>query len=114
MPGELAIARGDGRLARLLASWARVSVLVIDDLPLRPLTPGQAAGLLEVIEDRAGLRATIVTSQLPVPMWHQAIGDPAIAGAALDRLPGSADRIELSGESWSWSMPFPFVYFLLL
>jgi len=99
MLDDLAIARGDGRLARLLATWARVSVLVIDDLLLRPLTPDQAADLLEVIEDRAGLRATIVTSQLPVPMWHQAIADPTIADAALDRLLGSADRIELSGES---------------
>ena len=88
MLDELAIARGDGRLARLLAAWARIGVLVIDDLLLRPLTSDQAADLLEVIEDRAGLRATIVTSQLPVAMWHEAIGDPTIADAALDRLLG--------------------------
>jgi DNA replication protein DnaC len=99
MLDELAIARGDGRLARLFAAWARISVLVIDDLLLRPLTPDQAADLLEVIEDRAGLRATIVTSQLPVAMWHGAIADPTIADAALDRLLGSADRIILTGES---------------
>ena len=99
MLDELAIARGDGRLARLLASWARISVLVIDDLLLRPLTSEQAADLLEVIEDRAGLRATIITSQLPVTMWHQAIADPTIADAALDRLLSSTDRIELTGES---------------
>ena len=80
----------------MLAAWARISVLVIDDLLLRPLTAEQAADLLEVIEDRAGLRATIVTSQLPVAMWHGAIADPTIADAALDRLLGSADRIELS------------------
>ena len=99
MLDDLAIARGDGRLARLLAAWARVSVLVIDDLLLRPLTPDQAADLLEVIEDRAGLRATIITSQLPVAMWHQAIADPTIADAALDRILDNAERIELSGES---------------
>ncbi len=99
MLDDLATARGDGRLARLLASWARVSALVIDDLLLRPLTGDQAADLLEVIEDRAGLRATIVTSQLPAAMWHPAIADPAIADAALDRLLGNAERIELSGES---------------
>jgi DNA replication protein DnaC len=99
MLDDLAIARGDGRLARLLASWARISVLVIDDLLLRPLTADQAADLLEVIEDRAGLRATIITSQLPAAMWHQAIGDPTIADAALDRILHNADRIELSGES---------------
>ena len=99
MLDELAIARGDGRLARLLATWARISVLVIDDLLIRPLTPDQGADLLEVIEDRAGLRATIITSQLPVAMWHQAIADPTIADAALDRILDNAERIELSGES---------------
>lgn len=99
MLDELAIARGDGRLARLLAAWARISVLVLDDLLLRPLTPDQAADLLEVIEDRAGLRSVIVTSQLPVPMWHQAVGDPTIADAALDRILHDAERIELTGES---------------
>jgi DNA replication protein DnaC len=105
MLDELAIARGDGRLARLLAAWARTGVLVIDDLLLRPLTSEQAADLLEVIEDRAGLRATIVTSQLPVARWHQAIADPTIADAALDRLLSSADRIELSGESMRRAEP---------
>ena len=99
MLDDLAIARGDGRLSRLLVSWARISVLVIDDLLLRPLTSDQAADLLEVIEDRAGLRATIVTSQLPVAMWHGAIADPTIADAALDRILHNAERIELSGES---------------
>jgi DNA replication protein DnaC len=99
MLDDLAIARGDGRLARLLAAWARISVLVIDDLLLRPLTSEQAADLLEVIEDRAGLRATIITSQLPVAMWHQAIADPTIADAALDRILDNAERIELTGES---------------
>jgi len=99
MLDELAIARADGRLSRLMAAWARVSVLVIDDLLLRPLTSDQAADLLEVIEARARLRATIITSQLPVALWHQAIADPTIADAVLDRMLEKANRIELSGES---------------
>jgi DNA replication protein DnaC len=102
---ELAIARADGRLSRLMATWARASVLVIDDLLLRPLTGDQAADLLEVIEDRARLRATIVTSQLPVSRWHEAVGDPTIADAALDRLLDNADRITLTGESMRRAEP---------
>jgi len=96
---DLAIARADGRLARLMASWARVGVLVVDDFLLRPLSPDQAADLLEVIEDRAQLRSTVVTSQLPVSMWHEALGDATIADAVLDRVLQHAHRIELSGES---------------
>lgn len=96
---EIALARADGRLARLLAAWARVDVLVIDDFVLRPLGPDQAADVLEVIEDRVQLRSTIVTSQLPVVMWHEALGEPTVADGILDRLLENVHRIELRGES---------------
>ena len=95
---ELAIARADGRLARLMTSWARVGVLVIDDFLLRPLGPDQAADLLEVIEDRSA-RSTIITSQLPVELWHEALGDATIADAVLDRVLEHAHRIDLHGDS---------------
>lgn len=96
---ELAIARADGRLARLMASIARVEVLLVDDFLLRTLTTDQAADLLEIVEDRAGLRSTIVTSQLPVASWHEAIGDATIADAVMDRLLERSHRVELTGES---------------
>ncbi|MGH8936052.1 MAG: IS21-like element helper ATPase IstB [Acidimicrobiia bacterium] len=99
MLDDLAIARVDGRLARLTASWARIDVLVIDDYLLRPLTPDQAADTLEVIEDRAGLRSTIITSQLPISRWHEAMGEPTVADAVLDRVLHNLHRIELAGES---------------
>jgi DNA replication protein DnaC len=97
--GELALARADGRFPRLLATWARVDVLVLDDLALRPLLPEQSADLLEVLEDRAERRSTIVTSQLPVARWHDALADPTIADAVLDRLVHRAHRLELQGDS---------------
>lgn len=96
---ELAIAHGDGRFARLVATWARIDVLVVDDLCIRPLTADHAADLLEVIEDRSQRRSTIVTSQLPVAHWHESLGDPTLADAILDRLTHNAHRIELHGES---------------
>jgi DNA replication protein DnaC len=96
---DVALARAEGRLVRLLAHWARVDVLLIDDFLIRPLTPDQAADVLEVIEDRVQLRSTIVTSQLPVAMWHQAIGEPTVADGILDRLLENLHRIELHGAS---------------
>lgn len=98
---DLAIARADGRLARLLASWARVDILLLDDFLLRPLTPDQAADLLEVIEDRSQLRSTVVTSQLPVTHWHEALGEATVADAILDRLLHHAHRIEFSPNTES-------------
>lgn len=99
MLDELAVARVDGRFQRLTASWARIDVLVIDDFLLRPLTPDQAADTLEVIEDRAGLRSTIITSQLPIALWHEAMGEATVADAVLDRVLANLHRIELEGES---------------
>lgn len=97
---ELALARADGRLPRVLAAWAKVELLVLDDWALRPLTAAQAADLLEVIEDRHGLRATLITSQLPIAHWHEALGDPTLADAILDRLVHNAYRLELRGDSY--------------
>jgi DNA replication protein DnaC len=105
MLDDVAIAHGDGRFARLMATWARVDVLVIDDLALRPLSAEQAADLLEVVEDRSQRRSTIVTSQLPVAHWHEVLGDPTLADAILDRLIHNAHRIELRGDSWRRKEP---------
>lgn len=96
---ELSIARVDGRFARLMAAWAHVEVLVIDDFLLRALSVDQAADVLEVIEDRAGLRSTIFTSQLPIANWHEAITEPTIADSLMDRICWHPRRIELHGES---------------
>lgn len=97
MIDELSIARVDGRLPRVLAAWARVEILVLDDLGMQPLTNQQAADLLEVIEDRHQRRSTIVTSQLPIKQWHEALGDATVADAILDRLFHNAHRIQLHG-----------------
>ena len=102
---EIAAGRADGRLPRLMRAWARTDVLVLDDFALQPLADQAAADLLEVIEDRAGLRSTIVTSQLPIALWHENLGEATIADAILDRLLASAHRIELRGESMRRAEP---------
>ena len=96
---ELALARGDGRCARLLRTLARVDLLILDDWGLEPLNADARHDLLEILEERYGRRSTVVTSQLPVQQWHEVIGDPTYADAILDRLVHNAHRIELSGES---------------
>ena len=96
---ELAIARADGRYAKLLASLAKTSVLVIDDWGVSKLSAENRRDLLEIIEDRHGLSSTIVTSQLPVKNWHAVIGDPTLADAILDRIVHNAYQLNLRGES---------------
>ena len=78
---------------------ARTDVLVLDDWGLATLDGPTRSDLLEIIDDRAGTRPTIVTSQLPVEHWHAWIGDTTIADAILDRLLSRSQRLALKGKS---------------
>lgn len=96
---ELRLAKADGRYGKLILGYAKTDLLILDDWGLTPMTDLQRRDLLEILEDRYGKRSTIVTSQLPVTAWHEAIGDPTLADAILDRLVHNAHKIELKGES---------------
>jgi len=95
----LALARGDGRHARLLKTLARVELLILDDWGLASVTADQGRDLLEILDDRHGRRSTIVTSQADVKHWHAMIANPTVADAILDRLVHNAHRLNLAGES---------------
>lgn len=92
-------AHADGSLADLLKSLARLDLFIIDDLGLATAKSKQYRDLLEVIDDRIGRGATLLTSQYPVAQWHDLIGDATVADALLDRLVHNAYRLELDGKS---------------
>lgn len=96
---ELALAHADGTYTRLLGRLAKVDVLVLDDWGIAPLRDQERRDMLEIVEDRHGARATIITSQLPVENWHDYVGDPTIADALLDRVVHNAHRVKLKGPT---------------
>jgi DNA replication protein DnaC len=93
---DLRLARADGSYPRLLA---RVDVFVLDDFAIAPVTDFERRDLLEVLEDRHGVRSTVIASQLPPDRWHDYLGDPTIADAICDRVIHGAHRIALKGPS---------------
>ena len=96
---DLAMAKADGRYRKILAAYARIDLLIIDDWGLANLTEEQRRDILEILEDRHGLRSSLVASQLPIEKWHKVIGDPTLGDAILDRLVHAAHNITLKGES---------------
>lgn len=96
---ELVLARADGSYGKLMQTLARTDLLILDDWGLAPLGDRERRDLLELIEDRAGRRATLVTSQLPIEHWHAMIGDATFGDAILDRLVHHAHRVTLTGGS---------------
>ena len=96
---ELTVARADGRYLKLMAALSKVEVLVLDDWGLAILDDERRRDLLELLDERYQTRSTVITSQLPVAHWHEALGDATLADAILDRLVHHAHPITLTGES---------------
>ena len=97
--GALKVAKAKGTIEAELRKIERCPLLILDDLFLVPLDAKERPILLDVIEDRHGRKSIIITSQVPVSNWYDAIGDPTVADAILDRIVHSAHQIELTGES---------------
>ena len=96
---ELSVARLDGSYLKQLGKLAKLDLLVLDDLGLCPLENEAQQALLEIVDDRIGHRATLVTSQLPVEKWYATFSDPTVADALLDRLLGQCQQLKLKGGS---------------
>ena len=96
---DLALARGDGRYARLLRALGGVQLLILDDWGPDRLSADQRRDLMEIVEDRYGSGSTLITSQLTTDAWHDVIGEPTFADAILDRIVHNAYRLELDGPS---------------
>jgi DNA replication protein DnaC len=95
----LRIAHGDGSYPRLMNQLAKTDLIILDDWGIQKIAPAQRNDLMEVIEDRHGLRSTLIASQLPIEHWHDFIGEATLADAILDRLLHTAHRLPLKGDS---------------
>ena len=78
---------------------AKADLRVLDDFGLTPLAEPFKRDLLEIVDDRFDKKSTLITSQMPVEVWHAHLDDPTLADAILDRLVHNAYQIELKGES---------------
>lgn len=96
---RLKIARADGSYLKELARIEKQHLLLIDDFGIQPLDAQSRSSLMEIIEDRHGKSSTLITSQVPVSLWHEVIGELTIADAILDRIVHDAHRLEMKGES---------------
>lgn len=96
---DLATARGEGRLPRMMAAIERTRLLIIDDWGPEPLSAEQRRDLLEIVDDRYDRGSLLITSQVPANRWHDLVGDLTLGDAIVDRIIHRAHRIELKGAS---------------
>ena len=96
---DLFVGRGDGSYNRILNDLKKPDLLILDDFGIAPLEPAACRDLLEVVDERHGSKATLITAQLPVSSWHGIFEDPTVADAVLDRLVHNAYRFQLAGPT---------------
>lgn len=96
---SLRLGKMDGTHRKQINAIAKSEVLIIDDFGLQKLDDYSRLDLMEVMEDRHGRKATIISSQLPVAVWYDIIGEPTLSDAILDRLTSKSIRVDLKGES---------------
>jgi DNA replication protein DnaC len=96
---RLKAAKADGTYLKEIVKMEKQDLLIIDDFGIQPLDQQSRTILMEIIEDRHGKKSTLITSQVPINLWHEIIGEQTIADAILDRIVHDAERVELKGES---------------
>lgn len=96
---KIAMAKLDGTYIKLLNQIEKAHLIIIDDFGLHPLNGSTRRAVLQILEDRYGIKSTIIISQLPVAKWYEYIGESTISDAIMDRLAGNAHRIDLEGPS---------------
>lgn len=96
---QLAQSHLDGSFPSLLASLAKLNVLILDDWMRDPISAANAQDLLEVLDDRYGRVSTLVASQVPVADWFARFPDPTVGDGILDRIVHNAYRLNLAGDS---------------
>lgn len=96
---EISLTKLDGTYIKLLNKIEKAYLIIIDDFGLYPLDGTTRRAILQILEDRYGIKSTIIVSQLPVEKWYEYIGESTISDAIMDRLAGNAHRFDLKGES---------------
>jgi DNA replication protein DnaC len=95
---EFAVARGEGIFQKVMKQYKRVSLLILDEWLLIPLSNSEARDLLEIVEARHQKTSTIYCSQFAPAGWHGKIGEGTLADAILDRIVHDSYTIFIDGE----------------
>ena len=101
---DLAMARGEGTIKRLLQQYQKVTLLILDEWMLVALKETEARDLLEIVHSRHKRASTIFCSQFAPAGWYTKIGEATLADAILDRIVHDSYTIEIHSDGDDPSM----------
>jgi DNA replication protein DnaC len=97
---ELLEARDDRTLSKIVARYARVELLILDELAYVPLSHSEAELLFQVLDERSELSSILMTTNLPFGEWTKVFPEARLCKAIVDRLTFNAHIVETGTESW--------------
>lgn len=95
---ELSVARGEGIFRKVMQTYKKIDLLILDEWLLSPLSDSESRDLLEIVEARHGRCSTIFSSQFNPVGWQTKIGEGPLAEAVLDRIIHDSYTILIEGE----------------
>jgi DNA replication protein DnaC len=99
LANDLMAAAAEHRLTRLLTSWRRVDLVILDELGFLPLSREGGQALFQFIADRYETAAVLITTNLEFGRWTEVFGDATMTAALLDRLLHHATIVQHTGAS---------------
>jgi DNA replication protein DnaC len=93
-------ARDERSFLRLKGQFAKLDLLVLDELGYVPASKVGSELLFDVISTAYERTSLIVTTNLPFESWTEVLGSERLTGATLDRLTHRCRIIETKGESY--------------
>lgn len=95
---ELAISRTEGTFKKLMNSYQKVKLLILDEWLLVPLSMNETRDLMEIIERRHEYNSTVFISQFAPAGWHEKLAETTIADAILDRIVHNSHTVMIHGN----------------
>jgi DNA replication protein DnaC len=96
---DINTARGLGTYKKLMNSYSKYKLLILDEWLLTSLTDTEAKDLFELIHARHKRTSTIFCSQFSPQGWHKKIGEATLADAILDRIVHDSYAIEIQADA---------------
>ncbi|MBE0599874.1 MAG: ATP-binding protein [Burkholderiaceae bacterium] len=100
LANELIEARTEKNLGRLIGKYARLDLLILDELGYVPFSKEGAELLFQILAERYERGSVIITTNLGFADWTQVFGDANMTAALLDRLTHRAHIIECTWDSY--------------